>query len=74
MCWTKAHVMTLMVQNLTNPMLAQLPHVQLAANAGTIMGVESNAMQFYSSVSEPEAKTFIRGFTNAVMVCSICRH
>jgi L-alanine-DL-glutamate epimerase-like enolase superfamily enzyme len=56
MCWAKAHGMTLMVQDLTNPMLAQLPHVQLAANSGTIMGVESNAMQFYPAVSAPEAK------------------
>lgn len=55
LCWAKAHGMTLMVQDLTNPMLAQLPHVQLAANAGTIMGVESNGMQFYPAVSEPEA-------------------
>ena len=46
--------MTLMVQDLTNPMLAQLPHVQLAAHAGTIMGVESNGMQFYPDASLPE--------------------
>ena len=43
LCWAKAHGMTLMVQDLTNPMLAQIPHVLLAAHAGTIMGVESNA-------------------------------
>ena len=55
-CWAKAHGMTLMVQDLTNPMLAQIPHVLLAANVGTIMGVETNAMQFYPAVSEPEAK------------------
>lgn len=55
LCWAKAHGMTLMVQDLTNPMLAQLPHVQLAAHAGTIMGVESNGMQFYPAVSAPEA-------------------
>jgi hypothetical protein len=48
--------MTLMVQDLTNPMLAQIPHVLLAAHAGTIMGVESNAMQFYPEASNPEAK------------------
>jgi hypothetical protein len=48
--------MTLMVQDLTNPMLAQIPHVQLAAYSGTIMGVESNGMQFYPAVSKPEAK------------------
>ncbi|QDV33824.1 mandelate racemase/muconate lactonizing enzyme family protein [Tautonia plasticadhaerens] len=54
-CWAKAHGMTLMVQDLTNPMLAQIPHVLLAAHAGTIMGVETNAMQFYPEASGPEA-------------------
>ena len=48
--------MTLMVQDLTNPMLAQVPHVRLAAKVGTIMGVETNAMQFYPAASEPEAE------------------
>jgi L-alanine-DL-glutamate epimerase-like enolase superfamily enzyme len=56
LCWAKAHGMTLMVQDLTNPMLAQIPHVRLAAHAGTIMGVETNAMQFYPAASEIEAK------------------
>ena len=55
LCWAKAHGMTLMVQDLTNPMLAQVPHVLLAAHAGTIMGVETNAMQFYPSASLIEA-------------------
>ncbi|MBX7255975.1 MAG: mandelate racemase/muconate lactonizing enzyme family protein [Candidatus Hydrogenedentes bacterium] len=55
LCWAKAHGMTLMVQDLTNPMLAQVPHVLLAAHAGTIMGVESNAMQFYPEASSLEA-------------------
>jgi L-alanine-DL-glutamate epimerase-like enolase superfamily enzyme len=54
-CWAKAHGMTLMVQDLTNPMLAMIPHVQLAAHVGTIMGVECNAMQFYPDASTPEA-------------------
>jgi len=54
LCWAKAHGMTLMVQDLTNPMLAQIPHVVLAAHAGTIMGVETNAMQFYPAASAPE--------------------
>ncbi len=48
--------MDLMVQDLTNPMLAQVPHVLLAAHAGTIMGVETNAMQFYPEASRPEAR------------------
>jgi len=54
-CWAKAHGMTLMVQDLTNPMLAQIPHVRLAAHVGTIAGVETNAMQFYPDASAPEA-------------------
>ena len=55
LCWAKAHGMTLMVQDLTNPMLAQIPHLLLAAHAGTIMGVETNSMQFYPEASLPEA-------------------
>jgi L-alanine-DL-glutamate epimerase-like enolase superfamily enzyme len=55
-CWAKAHGLSLMVQDLTNPMLAQISHVLLAAHVGTIMGVETNAMQFYPAVSAPEAK------------------
>jgi L-alanine-DL-glutamate epimerase-like enolase superfamily enzyme len=54
-CWAKAHGLSLMVQDLTNPMLAQIPHVLLAAHVGTIMGVETNAMQFYPDASAPEA-------------------
>ncbi len=53
--WAKAHGMLLMVQDLSNPMLAQIPHVQLAAHVGTIMGVETNGMQFYPEASSPEA-------------------
>lgn len=56
LCWAKAHGMTLMVQDLTNPMLAQIPHFLLAAHAGTIMGVESNGMQFYPEASAPERR------------------
>jgi L-alanine-DL-glutamate epimerase-like enolase superfamily enzyme len=56
LCWAKAHGMQIMVQDLTNPMLAQLPHLLLAAHAGTIMGVETNSMQFYPQASEAEAK------------------
>ncbi len=55
LCWAKAHGMTLMVQDLSNPMLAQIPHVLLAAHAGTIMGVETNGMQYYPEASLPEA-------------------
>jgi L-alanine-DL-glutamate epimerase-like enolase superfamily enzyme len=56
LCWAKAHGMTLMVQDLTNPMLAMIPHALLAAYAGTIMGVETNGSQFYPEVSLPEAE------------------
>ena len=55
-CWAKAHGLGLMVQDLTNPMLAQIPHALLAAHFGTIMGIETNAMQFYPAASAPEAK------------------
>jgi hypothetical protein len=54
-CWAKAHGMTLMVQDLTNPMLAMMPHALLAAQVGTIMGIETNAPQFYPAASLPEA-------------------
>jgi L-alanine-DL-glutamate epimerase-like enolase superfamily enzyme len=56
LCWAKSHGMPLMVQDLTNPMLAQIPHVRLAAHAGTIMGVESNGMQFYPAASAREER------------------
>jgi L-alanine-DL-glutamate epimerase-like enolase superfamily enzyme len=55
LCWAKAHGMHVMVQDLTNPMLAQIPHVLLAGHAETMMGVESNAMQFYPDASAAEA-------------------
>ena len=55
LCWARAHGMTLMVQDLTNPMLAQIPHLLLAAHGGTIMGVETNSMQFYPEASLAEA-------------------
>jgi len=55
-CWARAHGMTLMVQDLTNPMLAQVPHVRLAHEMGTIMGVETNGMQFYPAASLAEAQ------------------
>ena len=54
-CWARAHGLSLMVQDLTNPMLAMIPHVLLAAYVGTIMGVETNSMQFYPEASMPEA-------------------
>ncbi len=56
LCWARAHGMPLMVQDLANPMLALVSHSQLAAHAGTIMGVESNSSQFFPSASLPEAE------------------
>jgi hypothetical protein len=55
LCWAKAHGMPLMVQDLTNPMLAMVSHARLAAHAGTIMGVETNGPQYYPEASSPEA-------------------
>jgi L-alanine-DL-glutamate epimerase-like enolase superfamily enzyme len=54
-CWAQSRGMTLMVQDLTNPMLAQIPHLLLAAHLPTIMGVETNSMQYYPEASAPEA-------------------
>jgi hypothetical protein len=56
LCWAKEFSFTLMVQDLTNPMFAQIPHIGLGAHAGTIMGVESNSMQFYPEASKDEAR------------------
>jgi hypothetical protein len=55
-CWAKIHNMPLMVQDLTNPMLAMVPHARLAAHVNTIRGVEANAMQFYPAASADQAK------------------
>ncbi|MCL2319320.1 MAG: hypothetical protein FWC45_04490 [Treponema sp.] len=56
LCWAKEANLALMVQDLTNPMFAQIPHAGLGAHAGTIMGVESNGMQFYPQASAAEAR------------------
>lgn len=56
LCWAKAHGMALMVQDLTNPMLAQIPHLTLAAYTDTLRGVETNGMQFYPEASSIEAR------------------
>ena len=62
LCWAKAHGMPLMVQDLANPMLAQISHLRLAAHAGTIMGVETNGMQFYPDASLPESRVHCEMF------------
>jgi L-alanine-DL-glutamate epimerase-like enolase superfamily enzyme len=56
LCWAKHHGMTVMVQDLTNPRLAQVTHALLAAHAGTVMGLETNAMQIYPAASDLEAR------------------
>jgi L-alanine-DL-glutamate epimerase-like enolase superfamily enzyme len=56
LAWARAHGMPLMVQDLTNPRLAQVTHALLAAHAGTVMGLETNSMQFYPAASEEEAR------------------
>lgn len=55
LCWAREHGLDLMVQDLTNPMLAAIPHLRLAAHAGTLAGVETNGMQFYPEASAAEA-------------------
>jgi len=56
LAWARSHGMEIMVQDLTNPMLAQIPHLSLAANIETLHGVETNAMQFYPDASAVEAQ------------------
>lgn len=56
LCWARAHGMAIMVQDLTNPRFAIIPHVLLAANVGTIMGVEVNSMQFCPDASADTAR------------------
>lgn len=56
LCWAREHGMDVVVQDLTNPMLAQISHVQLGAHASPEIGIESNAMQFYPAASEYEAR------------------
>lgn len=55
-CWARQHGMQLMVQDLTNPMLAQVTHALLAAHVDTLRGIETNAAQFYPAVSDLEAR------------------
>ena len=56
LCWAREHGMQIMVQDLTNPKLALITHVLLAANVGTIMGVETNSMQFIPEASAVERR------------------
>jgi L-alanine-DL-glutamate epimerase-like enolase superfamily enzyme len=56
LCWAREHGMGVVVQDLTNPMLAQISHAQLGAHGSPEIGIESNAMQFYPEASEYEAR------------------
>lgn len=56
LAWAKEAGMELVVQDLSNARLAQIPHVLLAAHAGIELGVESNGMQFYPEASASEAR------------------
>ena len=56
LAWAKESGMELVVQDLSNARLAQIPHVLLAAHAGIELGVESNGMQFYPEASVTEAR------------------
>ncbi|MFW6338168.1 MAG: enolase C-terminal domain-like protein [Alkalispirochaetaceae bacterium] len=51
------------VQDLTNPMLAQLTHLLLGSRSGAALGVESNCMQFYPGASDREAAVHRGAFT-----------
>ncbi len=54
LCLAREGRMPVMVQDLTNPMLAQLTHLSFASRVPTEWGVESNSMQFYPEASRPE--------------------
>lgn len=54
-CLAQNRGMSLMVQDLTNPMLATLSHAALAASVPTLMGFEANAAQYYPDASAAEA-------------------
>lgn len=56
LCRARATGMHVMVQDLTNPMLALYPHLLLAAQVDTLGGVEANATQFCPETSGPEAR------------------
>ena len=55
-CYAKEEGMAIMVQDLTNPGLAMIPHATLARYVGTIMGIESNGPQYCPVASVAEAR------------------
>ena len=54
--WARRYGMDILTQDLTNPMLAQISHVQLGAHASPEIGIETNSMQFYPRASAEEAR------------------
>jgi L-alanine-DL-glutamate epimerase-like enolase superfamily enzyme len=54
--WLRSRGLQVLVHDLTNPMLAQLVHLQMAAHFHTAAGVETNSMQFYPEASAAEAR------------------
>ena len=54
--WARRYGMDILTQDLTNPMLAQISHVQLGAHASPGIGIETNSMQFYPRASAEEAR------------------
>ena len=54
--WARHYGMDILTQDLTNPMLAQISHVQLGAHASPEIGIETNSMQFYPRASAEEAR------------------
>ena len=54
--WARRYGMDILTQDLTNPMLAQISHVQLGAHASPDIGIETNSMQFYPRASAEETR------------------
>ena len=55
LCRAREAGMAIMVQDLTNPMLALVPHALLGAHAPSLGGIEANAAQYCPEASLPEA-------------------
>ena len=53
--WARRYGMDILTQDLTNPMLAQISHVQLGSHVSPEIGIETNSMQFYPRASAEEA-------------------
>jgi len=51
-CYARTRGMGIMVQDLTNPAEAMIPHVNFAARIGSTLGVECNSPQFCPAASQ----------------------